>query len=211
MKSTTNTQPCRIEAAAPDFVDQEAQRLLIERLARLTPIEYDRQKKSAAAELGCSIGALNAEVKRVRAVGNEGATDDCDLMFPEVVPVEDAVSPAALLDEIAELLRRYAVLPPYMSEAIALWIAFTWTTAAARVAPILALTSAQRRCGKTTAFGLIQLLVYRPLAASSISAAALFRSIDQYAPTLLIDEADTFLAKYDELRGVLNAGHTRNA
>ncbi len=30
-------------------------------------------------------------------------------------------------------------------------------------------------------------------------------------PTLLIDEADTFLARSDELRGVLNSGHTRTS
>lgn len=49
----------------------------------------------------------------------------------------------------------------------------------------------------------------KPLATSSVSAAALFRSIEKWTPTLLIDEADTFLKENHELRGVLNAGHTR--
>ncbi|MBS0236486.1 MAG: DUF3631 domain-containing protein, partial [Proteobacteria bacterium] len=44
-----------------------------------------------------------------------------------------------------------------------------------------------------------------------ISPAALFRSIALWAPTLLIDEADTFLGNKDELRGIINAGHTRSA
>jgi hypothetical protein len=47
------------------------------------------------------------------------------------------------------------------------------------------------------------------LCASNISSAALFRSIEKWAPTLLIDEADSFATKNDELRGVLNSGHTR--
>ena len=34
--------------------------------------------------------------------------------------------------------------------------------------------------------------------------------IEKYKPTLLIDEADTFLRGNEELRGVLNRGHTRS-
>jgi putative DNA primase/helicase len=36
-----------------------------------------------------------------------------------------------------------------------------------------------------------------------------FRTIESACPTLLIDEADTFLTGNDELRGVLNSGHNR--
>jgi hypothetical protein len=53
-------------------------------------------------------------------------------------------------------------------------------------------------------------MVPRVLAASSITPAALFRTIEQARPTLLIDEADAFLAGSEELRGLLNAGHTRD-
>jgi putative DNA primase/helicase len=41
-----------------------------------------------------------------------------------------------------------------------------------------------------------------------------FRAVEKYAPTLLIDEADTFLTgrnPNDELRGILNSGHNRAA
>ena len=49
----------------------------------------------------------------------------------------------------------------------------------------------------------------KSLAASNISPAAVYRTIEKYSPTLLVDEADTFLKDNDELRGVLNSGHTR--
>jgi hypothetical protein len=38
---------------------------------------------------------------------------------------------------------------------------------------------------------------------------AIFRIVERDAPTLLIDEADTFLKENDELRGILNTGHRR--
>jgi hypothetical protein len=37
----------------------------------------------------------------------------------------------------------------------------------------------------------------------------MFRTIEKYSPTLLIDEADTFLKDNEEMRGVINSGHTR--
>jgi putative DNA primase/helicase len=44
-----------------------------------------------------------------------------------------------------------------------------------------------------------------------MSAAVLFRLVDQFQPTLLLDEVDTYLHQAEELRGLLNAGHKRGA
>jgi putative DNA primase/helicase len=56
----------------------------------------------------------------------------------------------------------------------------------------------------------VQSLAPRPLSTSNTSAAAIFRTIEAAQPTLLIDEADTFLTHSDEIRGVLNSGHRRS-
>jgi len=42
-----------------------------------------------------------------------------------------------------------------------------------------------------------------------VTSAAVFRAIEKWQPTLIVDEADTFLRDNDELRGVLNSGHHR--
>jgi hypothetical protein len=94
--------------------------------------------------------------------------------------------------------------------ATVLWVLHTWTLDAFSTAPILNVTSPAKRCGKTRLLEILGMLVKRPLAASNITAAAVFRSIDKWAPTLLVDEADTFLPKNDELRGVLNSSHYRS-
>jgi hypothetical protein len=49
-------------------------------------------------------------------------------------------------------------------------------------------------------------LAPRPLGASSITAAALFRTIELAKPTLLLDEADTYARHSEDLRDVLDAG-----
>ena len=54
-------------------------------------------------------------------------------------------------------------------------------------------------------------LVRRALPAANITPAAIFRAIEFWKPTLLIDEADTFLNRpgNEVITGILNSGHTR--
>ena len=116
---------------------------------------------------------------------------------------------AALLTELADMYKQYAVLPPGAPEALALWTLYTYVFDAADVNPRLQLTSPLMRCGKTRVLETLSLLASRPLPASNVSPSAIFRVIEQTAPTLLIDEADTFAKDNEELRGLLNSGHTR--
>ena len=51
------------------------------------------------------------------------------------------------------------------------------------------------------------MLVARVVLVSHTSPPALFRTIELARPTLLLDEADTFLKENEELRGVLNSGN----
>ena len=94
---------------------------------------------------------------------------------------------------------------------MALWVVLAHAIDTADVAPRLAFTSPVKRCAKTTALNVVGRLVPRALPASNISPAAVFRAIEAARPTLLIDEADTFLKTSDELRGVLNSGHSRDS
>jgi hypothetical protein len=73
----------------------------------------------------------------------------------------------------------------------------------------LGIETPEKRCGKTTLLGVLSELVSRPVVAANISSPAFFRVIEETQPTLLIDEADTFLQGSDELRGILNAGYCK--
>ncbi len=77
------------------------------------------------------------------------------------------------------------------------------------ITPRLAVTSPERRCGKATLLILLSAFVVRPLSTANITAAALFRVVDMVHPTLLVDEADSFLGGNEELRGIINSGHCR--
>jgi hypothetical protein len=127
----------------------------------------------------------------------------------EVLPAEDQVDGEKLLNEILADIMTRVILPNGAAEAITLWIMLTYCHDAFNVLPLLGIISPEKRCGKTTLIEILQGLTNKGLTASSITPAAIFRTVEKYAPTLLIDEADTFLKGNDELRGVINSGHTR--
>lgn len=126
---------------------------------------------------------------------------------PEPWPGE--VAGAELLDEFEKTFQRYLVLPEGAAPALALWTLHTYAHDAATISPLLAVTSPEKRCGKTTLLSLLIAMVRRALQASNITPAALFRAVEHFQPTLVVDEADSFLRERDELRGILNSGHTR--
>jgi putative DNA primase/helicase len=114
-----------------------------------------------------------------------------------------------LLDSIRDVLTRYVVLPELAAEALALWVVHTYAFTLREVTTYIGVVSPEKRCGKTTLLELLGRLANRSLTAANISPSALFRVIQDTQPTLLIDEADTFLQGRDELAGILNAGYRK--
>jgi len=188
----------------PATLDTESE---LTRLASLNPIEYEQQRSNAAKALGMRASALDKIVKGIQADQDEQASGSD--IFDPVKAWDEPVNGAALLDDIVAAVNRHIVCEAPTANATALWIAFTWCINAMQIAPIACITAPEKRCGKTQLLSLIGELCYQPMPASNISTAALFRSIEKWQPTLLIDEADTFLKDNEELRGVINAGHSR--
>jgi hypothetical protein len=129
-------------------------------------------------------------------------------------PTEDG---AALLGELRAAFQRYVILPNDASyDAVTLWTAATHAQSAWQCAPRLAIISPEKRCGKSRLLDVITETCHAPMITVNISAAAVFRSITNNPPTLLVDEADTIFGTKkaaeanEELRGLLNAGHQRN-
>lgn len=179
----------------------------IERLAALPLIQYDQLRRDEAKRLGIQLATLDSYVKNARKIET---VEDVSL-FPKVEPWPEPIKPEKLLPEIAETIRLFVVCEPETALAASLWAAMTWFMDEIKVAPLALITAPEKRCGKTQLLSILGKIARRPLPSSNISPAALFRSVDKWQPTLLIDEADAFLKDNEELRGLLNAGHTRDS
>ena len=94
------------------------------------------------------VSTLDAEVEARRAKFAEH-TVTAPEAAPSPEPWTDAVDGAALLTELADTYKKYAVLPPGAPDALALWTLYTYVFDAADVNPRLQLTSPLMRCGKT--------------------------------------------------------------
>ena len=86
-----------------------------------------------------------------------------------------------------------------------------WVHDAAVHSPILIVTSPAPDCGKSTLLALIGFMVPRGHVFVEISSAVLYRMIERWHPTLIVDEADHAFKENPDLRAVINAGWTRGA
>lgn len=152
-----------------------------------------------------------AEFDRLTAPSLEGKQPANDGIFDEVETWPHPVGGAELLDEIVEAIGRHVIADRETLRAAALWVTFTWLIDVVQVAPIANITAPEKRCGKSEMLSALGKLAYRPMQVSDIATAALFRSIELWSPTLLIDEVDAFLRDNEEARGILNAGFTRDS
>ncbi|MFZ0818543.1 MAG: DUF3631 domain-containing protein [Candidatus Acidiferrales bacterium] len=127
---------------------------------------------------------------------------------------DGAADGAKLLRDLEAFLLRFVILPPSTSLPLALWTLLTHTFDSFDACPYLAITSPAPRCGKTRLLECLELIVSSPRRASNISEAALFRTIEKFQPTLMLDEAETLSGKSERaeyLRQILNAGNRRGA
>lgn len=191
--------------AQPDTPPAQSDDEIIQWLASLKPFEYERVRIEQAKAMKCRPAVLD---KAVREVRNEEIEAN-RLPFAEVEPHPEPISPEQLLNEISDTIRRFIVLDIVYAHAAALWIAYTWFIDVVEVAPLAIITAPEKACGKSQLMELLGRMVRRPLPASNASTAGLFRAVDLWNPTVLIDEADTFINENEEMKGLINAGHTR--
>jgi hypothetical protein len=128
----------------------------------------------------------------------------------ETVP-EDG---ARLLADLENFLRRYVLLPDGAALTVAVWSMATFMFGSFDCFAYLGITSPTPRCGKTTLLDLISLLAANPISATNISEAALFRTVAEDKPTLLLDETEWMREKSERaqiFRNLLNAGHRASA
>jgi len=221
MTAATNVTPLVPEALpAPDLIADALAKLkqdpgalfevevlvLLRQVRKADPAHWARIRHAAKEAKSISLADLD---KLTSDATHDSADGDTEI-FPEVTLWPDPVEGADLLEDLAIIIRRHVIADPATIHAAALWAAFTWFVDVVNVAPIANVTAPEKRCGKTVLLGVLARLACRPLAVSNIAPAALFRALQLWQPTLLIDEVDAFLAEHEEARGILNAGFTRD-
>jgi len=184
-------------------------------LALLTDEEYESgdRRGNAAKRLGIKKPAkLDKFVDDRRRYKVKDQTDTSNIIVEEVKPWHESVNGAALLDELAATARRFVIFQRQSeADAIALWLVSTYCCEKFNILPYLGVTAPAPECGKTTVMKILLYLCLHPVQSSNVSGAVVYRVIELYSPTLLVDEVDSFLnsERNSELVGIFNAGHER--
>lgn len=187
----------------------------------ISAAEYDRMLDNFAAKSGLTKRTLNNE-RKVRLKGDykeevvEEVSEAKQKMLdffgvPDIADEEQSTD--LLLQEIVDVIERHVALQRYQTVTIAAWILASYLYNAFNIFARLGILSPMKRCGKTTLLETIAGICNKPLPTANISAAAVFRTLETYCPTLMIDEADILLGRdpNSELIGILNSGHIRSA
>jgi len=207
---TTSSTPGEINAAVRECATGMVDLPPVERVtARAEAIRLlkDVSVPSAAALVDAALAEALA------AKQDEPDGDDAPIstgQFAEVEPWPDPVDGQDLIRELESFARRFLILPSehaYM--ALVLWALATHAHDLFQLFPILVISSPVPGSGKTTVLTVLSALVPKPFFTSNATAASLFRAIDAFHPTVMIDEADSFLIGNEALRGLLNSCHLR--
>ncbi|MEC7702976.1 MAG: DUF3631 domain-containing protein [Pseudomonadota bacterium] len=177
-----------------------------ERLSKLDEIEYERVRTEEAERLGVRVAFLDKQIKNLKKPETQKSST-----LPEIEAWHEPVDGMWLFQELSSTFKSYLALQQYQAEALSLWCLFSYCIDANNIAPKLLIYSPEKRCGKTTLLDVLLGLVNNPIQASNITPAALFRVIDTYQRTVVIDEADTFINDMPEINGIINSGHRRSA
>lgn len=195
--SVTNLQTINKEYAQKQITD----------LAQLDELTYQLKKRKVAKELGIGVNDLDKIVKAERQ-GIEVAK--ITKLISDTEPYPSRVDGDKLAHEILTIIRNHIVCNDAVAVAVTLWIFFSWCVDVCHIAPIAWINAPEKRCGKTQLATLIGRMSKRPISTTNITPAALFRCIERHKPTLIIDEADSFFSNGDDLRGIINAGFSRD-
>jgi hypothetical protein len=127
----------------------------------------------------------------------------------EIEPWAEPVDGHELAEQLCAVFKRYLVLDEGSVRTLALWVFGSYLANCFQKFPILRVISPVKRCGKSTLLDCFELLVCRPLVTASISASSLYRLIEKYHPTMLMDEADSFAKDDEDIRNIVNGGYEK--
>lgn len=185
---------------------------VLARMRNLYPADFQAWSWVRGVLVESKVRPIGEWDRHAKPVGVDGdGKQGRPVEWNDPVPWPEPVDGAALLDDIKRLVEHYASLPAGGAVAVVLWVLHTWAFEAFGVSPNLMITAPERESGKTRVTELLSWMVRRPKPVSDASAAAIIRGIERDRPTLLFDEAQSFLKRKadDPIRGVLLASFAR--
>src|SRR6516165_4665164 len=124
----------------------------IERLALLTPLEYEIERPAVAQRLSIRASALDSLVRARRPNGHDDNGQGRAVRIADLEPWHDPVDGNTLAAALVAAIKNYVVLRDEQADTIAFWILHTWLVNEFYISPRLAIISPTKGCDFTTGF-----------------------------------------------------------
>jgi hypothetical protein len=164
------------------------------------------------ARAGMAIMVLRHSDGSIQALPQDGQADSLVRRELVLLPSEvgEPLSTSQLLDEVATFIHTYVDLDPRHERVAAAYALMTWVFGRFSAVPYLRALGTVGT-GKTRFLLTVGSLCYRAIfAGGAVSPAAIFRAVDLYGGTLIIDEGDFRAAgMWTEMVKILNSGYHR--
>jgi putative DNA primase/helicase len=204
------------QAALPQAMLGPAEKnSLLDEISRAETDAYENGRVAAAAALNWRTTVLDEDRKKRRQdrakQGEDPVTGNIDVK-PWPDPITDL---SAVLDEAVKEVARFLIVPtPAYLYAVALWCAHTHLVhrkeLGVEYTPRLGFQSPVHECGKSTGLKCAHLMSHNSRPAASISASAMFRAVDAFRVSLMVEEGDqVFKGANPDLLAIMNAGADR--
>jgi sRNA-binding protein len=199
----------REEQRAEQQADKEAKRREKEKQKAFAAIlkvpqnEHEGRLAELAKQLGEDIELLRDEFTAL--VGSEEK-----IKVGEIEPWPEPVNLQELLSELETQIRRYVIIHEESAAvATVLWVVFAWCHEIATYSPLLIIQGADADSGKSLLSQVIGLLTPRARIIAEPTGPTLYRYVDRYRPTLIIDNANRLLPRRPDLAAIVNASWMR--
>ena len=117
-----------------------------------------------------------------------------------------------IVDDIREYLTKYVAFNnENHSLILAMWALHTWVFEYQNTTPYIYLSSQEKQSGKSLTLEVLETITKNPVKSTDMTPAVMFRLIDKFKPTIMLDEVDTiFNGKANEhMRGLINTGYKK--
>jgi hypothetical protein len=122
----------------------------------------------------------------------------------------EPVNPRELLAELEKQVERYVIIhEEHARVAVMLWIVFAWCHEVATYSPLLIIQGPDADSGKSLLSQVIGLLTPRARIIAEPTGPTMYRYVDRYCPTLIVDNANRLLPRRPDLASIINASWTR--
>jgi hypothetical protein len=204
----------KARAKAEREAEKEAERKAKEKakalatIARLPVARHANELARLAERIGDDVDALREEFEDFLGVESDAGAPAATEPWPEPVDL------AELLMELSIKTARYVAMPRHFQmTAAVLWAAHAWTYDhdIPVHSPMLAATSPDPTSGKSTLISVLGYATPRFRLNIETTGPTLYRFVDQYKPTLGLDEADDIFHRRSDLKHIINAGWTRGS